>query len=269
MKRDRVNTVLAGALLLPVLVLAGCAGSPDQPPDGRGSAAVVGDPLEELISDLTPRGQQPVFLGISPRLRDREEEKQRAILHAAEQASRYTRMAAQYQIVTQRGGRAVGYVDDITANWDAPLADRLAEAVTVLEERQDERATYVLATVDGIPPVPPVSVNTSTGDVEPEWVNRPPQIPGFLVTVGVTQRSRSVRDSIDTADQDALKDILMQAGTTVRMIEERQDVERMGTLESAVSAHEAAAILRQFLVLARYIPPDGRYYYSLVIAREE
>jgi hypothetical protein len=273
------------------LFLLSCASAPDaaepapapaeapaeaSPPDSAAAAAATTAPppeqpfsLDAVMRDLTPRAGHPLFLGVSQRLRNRENELDLAILHAAEQASRYTRMFARYQIVTQRGGGSVGYLDDIRADWDAAFADQLAESVEIVAQYQDEVGTYVVASAPGIPPAPAVALGELHGAGEPAWVSRPPVIPGFIVTVGATRRSHRIRDSLDTADQDALKEILLQARSTVRMIEDRRDVDRVGTMETTTAAQNAEAILRQFLVLARYAPPDGGYYYSLVIAREE
>lgn len=221
--------------------------------------------------DLRPHDGRPVFLGVSNRLRNRDEEEPAALLHAAEQASRYVRIAAQFRYVSQRSGRSIGYLDDIDAQWDASLADRLIESMEVIRTVRDEEGTYVLASVDGVPAPPPVDIldlSDSSG-TEPRWVSLPPTVPGYIASVGISQRSMRFRDSLDTADQEALKSVLLQAGATVRLIQDAQAVERQGTREMVTSAEDASAVLRSFYVLARYASPDGRYYYSLVVAREE
>ena len=271
-------TGLKIVLALTIALLTACAGAPETPettaeesePSVVTTADTVPNQLDAIMRDLSPRAGRPIFLGVSPRLRIRDDEEARAILHVAEQASRYARIGARYQLVTQRGGRSVGYLDDIQANWDADFADRLIDSVEILQTIRDDQGTYVLAQVEGIPPAPAIDMGDHLhGTDEPRWLSQPPVIPGFLVTVGVSLRSRRLRDSVDTADQEALKEILLQAGTTVRLMEERRDVDRVGTTERTTAAEDAEAVLRQFLVLARYTPPDGRYYYSLVIAREE
>lgn len=257
--------IIAGVILL----ILGCSSQPEEKPREAARQRTQATSLDMLMSDLTPRDGRPVFLGISPRLRNRDEEEDRAILHVAEQASRYTRMAARYQLVTQRGGRAAEFLDDIITDWDADYAQTLVEHVEVLESFQDHQGTYIVAAVSQVPAAPRVALKGLGGSGEPEWVNRPPAIPGFLVTVGTTLRSHRLRNSIDTADQDALKDILLLSGASVRTLEDRRDVERVGTFEQTLSAQEASAVLSQFLVLARHTSADGRYFYSLVVARED
>lgn len=222
------------------------------------------------MADLRPRDGRPVFLGVANRLRNRDDEETAAVLHAAEQASRYVRIAAQYRYVAQRAGRSIGYVEDIDAQWDASLADRLAESAEILESRQNNDGTYVLVSVDGVPAPPPMdAIPVAAAGGEPRWVSQPPVIPGYLVSVGISQRSMRFRDSLDTADQEALKSVLLQAGATVRLIQDAQAIERRGTREMVTSAEDASAVFRSFYVVARYATPDERYYYSLVVAREE
>lgn len=251
-------------LVFLALILFSCTSAPDE--TNRTESNRSGD---ELIRGLRPRDGQAVFLGVSPRLHNRDNEYDQALLHAAEQASRYTRIAARYQLVTQRGGGSVGHIDEISADWDHHLADQLLETMSVLDSVQDSSGTFLLATSPRIPPAPPVVIPETHHQDEPPWISRPPEIPGFIVTVGITRRSRRIRDSLDTADQDALQEILLQAGSTVRMIQDRRDVDRVGTMETTTAAQNAEATLQQFLVLARHASADGTYFYSLVAAREE
>lgn len=254
--------------LVMVSILA-CASAPETEQTRVAPQPARPSVLDGMMRELAPRSGTPRFLGVSPRMHNRDDEEDRAILHVAEQASRYIRMAARYQLVTQREGRSIGFLENIDAAWDEQLADQLVESVTVLRTHRDDQGTFVLASVSGLPTVPVLVPDAGRTTGEPEWISRPPEIPGFLVTVGVSRRSHRLRDSLDTADQEALKEILLEARSTVRLMEERVDVDRVGTLQTIRAAQNAEALLRQFLVLSRYASSDGRYYYSLVIAREE
>jgi hypothetical protein len=87
--------------------------------------------------------------------------------------------------------------------------------------------------------------------------------------VGTAQQRRTLRDTLDFTDQEALKAILIQTGSTLRMVEDRRSVESRGTTGSVTSSEEAQATLTGFHVVARYATTDGRYHYSLAVAREE
>ncbi len=224
---------------------------------------------DTLMADLTPRNGNAVFMGVAGRLRDRDSELEEAVLHVAEQASRYVRFFAEYQYITETTTDGIGYLDDIDGRWDEAFADGLVEKVEVIRKIQDNEGTYVLAVVEGIPAPPSVSLVEDTTGGAPSWVNSPPGVPEHISVVGITTPSRRFRDSVDRADQEALKEILLNTGTTVRMMEDLQDRDRQGTLVTTTSVQEASATLRSFYILARYVSPDRRYYYSLAIAREE
>jgi len=245
-------------------------GSPD-----RNSASVPGETAPEgagpetLMRDLTPVDGNALFLGVAMRLRNRDEERDAAILHVAEQASRYVRLQAAYRFVSESNTGGIGYLDDVDAVWDAAYADSIVDSVEVLREVTDTVGTYVLGYVPDLPPPPAVPSFGYDTTAEPLWIAQPPTVPGYLTTVGITTPSRRFKDSLDRADQEALVGLLQQTGTTVRMIEDRREREQTGTEVTVTTAQEADATLRGFYVLARYASPDGRYYYSLAIAREE
>ncbi len=251
-----------------VLALSACASSPEPlaPPSETES-------IEDstVSDDLRPQNGIPVFLGVSNRQRDRDQEEAEAIRHVAEQASRYVRTSAIYQYVSQRGTDGIGYLDDIITDWDEQAADELVDSVEVLSARRTEAATIITARVSGLPPAPPMDHISlaGDGDVAPRWVSSTPEVPGYLVAVGTAQRRRTLRDTIDATDEEALKAILIQTGSTLRMVEDRRSVERRGTTGTVTSAEEARATLSGFQVVARYMTSNGRYHYSLAVAREE
>lgn len=265
--------LLSGSTLsaLAFALLLGCASTPpaaESAPDDTPAVAIPEQfSAEMLMRRLAPRGTTPVFLGISPRLHNRDDETERAKMHAADQASRYVEMAARYSVYARRGGNSSGYLEDIDVDWDRERAEDLFEDVEVLHSVQDHDGTYVLATVAGVPDAPPFVPGYSASG-RPEWINNPPEIPGIRSSVGVTHRSRRIRDSIDRADQEALKQILLQTSSTQRIIADRRDVEGLGTLHSTTTAEEAAAEISGFLVVDRYTSDDGRYFYSLVLSQK-
>ena len=291
MKRSPLRTILNLWVVFSVLSLAACATSPASTGAENGATRTAKDtgvtqvddtstalpavpfgentgPVE-LMRDLTPRNGSAVFLGVAVRLQDREEERDAALFHVAEQASRYVRIRASYRFISERNTNSIGYLDDIDVAWDTDYTDSLVESVEVVFETQDHAGTYVLGTVPGLPAPPPSARIAVAREGEPEWINDHPRIRGFLTAVGVATPNRRFRDSVDRADQEALKGLLQQVGTTVRMIEDRRDEERTGIQTRVTTVQEAEATLFNFYVLSRYATPDRRYYYSLAIAKEE
>lgn len=259
-----VSRIALGAIVL--LILAGCISPP--PPRMDESAA------EESKSgayrfDLAPRNGSPLFLGVSPRLYKREEEQEAAIRHIAEQAARYRGIEATYRYVGRSDGRSAGYVEEIDAEWQEEATEEMVERVTILSSERTDDATFVIGTVTGLTAPRGVEVSGEYDDGQPAWIADPPRFPGYLVGVGISQRKRSLKQSFDGADAAALGELLLQSKTTLRLINDRRQVEGGATRSVDTMAQEAAASLDQFYVLRRYATADGRYFYSLAIAEED
>ncbi|MEX2444195.1 MAG: hypothetical protein WD492_11340 [Alkalispirochaeta sp.] len=261
---------ISARLFLAGLIVATSACSSSPEPTTSLSAPDTAGELS-LVRDLRPENGVPVFLGVANRKRNREDEEAVAVQHIAQQASRYLRTSAIYQHVSQRGSQGVGYLDDITTHWDEKLAAELTESVDILTSTRTDTGTLVTARVTSLPAAPDVHHIDPGGTAgpAPAWVAGTPEVPGYLVAVGTAQQRRTLRDTIDFTDQEALKAILIQRGSTLRMVEDRRSVESRGTIGSVTRAEEAQATLSGFLVVARYATSDGRYHYSLAIAREE
>jgi hypothetical protein len=253
---QRYVLVVASVLFL----LISCATTETQP---------VSSPLD-LTRNLSSSEGRPMFLGIAARQRDRSLEEEVAVRHVAEQASRYRRLGARYTILIRRTGATAGTLDNVITQWDEAGVDDVMNDVEVVETYVDQDGTYVIATVTGLPRTPvEVEAWPGLGDGEPAWVSRPPTLSGYLAGVGVAQRRRRLRDSVDFADQAALTELLLQSGASIRMSSESQTVENVGTRERVTASQEASTVLRGFYVVARYISMDGRTVYSLAVAREE
>ena len=268
-KRLSVVGLLVGILMLAVSCTTTPAGRDASPAASSGSPSTTSSSfssdlkaLQELSADLRPQAGVPRFVGVADRRLDRSEEEAEAVRHVAEQASRYVRIAARYRYVSQRDSTGIGYVDEIDTGWDESLADSLEDDVDIQRTVQLHDGTIVIATVAGLP---------GSGEAPPlpaAWTSRPPEVPGYFTAVGTAQRRRRLRSSVDAADQEALTAVLLQAGSTVRLIEDRRSVERRGTTGMVTSAEEAEATLAEFHVIARAVSDDGQYLYSLAVARE-
>jgi hypothetical protein len=98
-------------------------------------------------------------------------------------------------------------------------------------------------------------------------VSDTPEIPGFDVAVGVAERRLRRADSVTAADERALGEIVLARGARVRAVEDARRVEGEGAVGQRTKAQEAADAVRGFYVLSRFVSSDGRYYYSLAVAR--
>ncbi len=198
----------------------------------------------------------PVFVGISSRRRDREEENAYALEHAAEQAARYQGFDASYVSITRDGVRARG-VEHLEVNWNEAKADELLEEMDVVETFVNDRGTVVLATSDSLRAISiPVEL-TSAGQRPPHWITRAPSLGGLTVGVGVVETGRDLQRSVDRADAEALTEIL-------RTHELSLIAEQYG--DRRIRDERAVASVSRFYVVERYFSEDGRSLYSLAIA---
>ncbi|TVQ26021.1 MAG: hypothetical protein EA383_06650 [Spirochaetaceae bacterium] len=270
----------SGILFSLFLVLTtGCAGLPDEelavtpaevPREEELRSSFLAGAAGRLPSDLQswPRDNRPVFIGYSNRLFDRAQETEAALRNAAEQVSRFELMTAIYQYVAQTDGRRTGSVDSVVTDWDESVVSDLIGTLEVLHSEQLHDGSIVLTTVDRTLRSPLRTLDSIPGTgSQPGWVGQPPEIPGYIVGVGVAQRRRTMAESLAAADERALVDILLQTNATIRLLEESRTRER-STQTLTTVAQEATATLGGFLVLARHVSSDGRTFYSLAVAQE-
>lgn len=255
-----------------VYALAGCV-SIDSAPVASDSAPGVADstPASDVprnTLDSWPQDGRPVFIGFANRLLDREQEVAAALQNAAEQIVRFEHLTAVYQYVSQTDRRRTGSVDAVSTQWDEARAAGLVDSLEVIGREQTHDGTRVTvlghqALSGAVQPAPGVSGSRS----EPAWITQPPVIPGYIVGVGAAQRRRSMTESFAAADERALVDILLQTNATVRLLDESRTRARSTETLTTV-AQDASAELTGFLVLARYMSPNGRTFHSLAIAVE-
>ncbi|TFG64527.1 MAG: hypothetical protein E4H36_02725 [Spirochaetales bacterium] len=223
---------------------------------------------EAIMQNTMPYQNKPVFFGIATRLRDREEEQKLALEYAAGQASKFLRLWGKADFLKQKTNTGVGYLQSVETNFDESLIPSLVERLNVVTEYQDNRGTYVVAEFDETLPAP-VNYSLKAGSGTPEWVNVPPTIPGYLVGVGVAQAKRTLADSITSADEKAFEEIIKQIAIEIKLLDEYQSVDRVGTSMDSTSLETAQGEIKGFYVVSRMVSPDGRYYYSLAVCPQQ
>lgn len=222
-----------------------------------------------LLYDTRPRGGTPVFVGISSRFQNRDEEEAAALLDAARDAVRYGQVGVSVVFISQRSSQGVGYAEAVETRIDEERATTIAEDLEIIESIQDNDGTVVLAEAPDASRLPVSAPASAWSGSPPSWIDSRPRIPGYDVGIGVAGRLRRRSDSVRAADEEALAEIVLERAARLRAVSDRRDVEGAGTAEQTTRAQEAADVVRGFYVLARWRSPDGRYYYSLAVARQE
>lgn len=216
-----------------------------------------------VLWDTTPDEGNPVFCGVSARQLDRDEEKQRALEDAARQASMYFGLIGQAKFLKQKTTGSIGYLRDIDIGYDEELAAQLVDRLEIILEYQDRRSTFVKVI---LPSITMEAVPYNLGPIpgkSPAWILTPPEIPGKLVGVGVAQRKRLPSDSIATADEKAVEELLAQVSIQIQTIQSERTIDSVGTLHDTTSLEVAKAELDGYYVLSRW--QEGNYYYTLAI----
>lgn len=223
---------------------------------------------ETLLQNTMPYQSRPVFLGIASRMRNRDEEMQVALENAASQVSKYLKIWGKADFLKQKSSDGVGYIITVESNYDKAQIPSIAEQLSVVTEYQDNRGTYILTEYDRPMPVP-IKINLKPGSGTPEWVNKPPDIPGYIVGVGVAQAKRTLMDSIESVDEKAFEEILKQIAIEIKLLDESQSIDRVGTNVESTSLESAQGEIEGFYVLSRTVSPDGRYYYCLAVCPDQ
>lgn len=230
---------------------------PDEKPAQQPSSFLA------VLWDTTPDEGNPVFCGVSARQLDRDEEKQRALEDAARQASMYFGLIGQAKFLKQKTTGSIGYLQDIDIGYDEELAAQLVDRLEIILEYQDSRYTFVKVVLPSITmDAVPYNAGPLPGKT-PAWILTPPEIPGKLVGVGVAQRKRLTSDSIATADEKAVEELLTQVSTKIQTIQSERTIDSVGTLHDTTSLEVAKAELDGYYVLSRW--QEGNYYYTLAI----
>ncbi len=243
------------------LLVASCATPPAEAPP-QGDQRPVS---RAVLADTSPAGGRPLFVGVGQRRHNREDEVEAALLHVADQVARYLSISAAYELGFDSNGRTTLVKENILTEWDPDLGLALADSFEIIDQRQDEEATYVIVTAGAVPPtpIPPLAAG---GEEPPAWIDAPPRVEGFHTAVGVAHRRRLIRDSIDFADEDALKGIVLAQLATVKTEDLIRSVEEGGTITSGGGSVRGTGTVTGFLVVGRWVSADGRYFYSLAAA---
>lgn len=223
---------------------------------------------EEIMQNTMPYEDRPVFFGVAMRMRDREEEKKLALENAAAQAVMYQKIWGKAEFLKQKTNTGIGYLQSVQIEYDKSFIPSFVERLAVVTEYQDNRGTYVMAEFDEALLVP-LNFTIKKAKAAPEWVNIPPSIPGYIVGVGVAQAKRTLADSIQSADEKAFEEIIKQIAIEIKLLDESQSIDRVGTNVESTSMETAEGGINGFYVISRTQSTDGKYYYSLAVCPEQ
>ena len=267
------RAVITAFLILLSFFTFSCTTTKPAGPAGVAAEEIKNIPLEEVMAESTgrlwtslPEEGSPVFLGIADNMFYDENEEAAALQDAAMYAALYFYLDAETGFLDYRKGQYT-YLE---VQYEPSLVPQLAERLEVIDMHQDKNGTMLLAALPdnnapsyGYNPIP----KGRAGSKEPEWVTSIPEIPGYIVSVGVTDRRASLKQSILAADKQALSEMLRQLSIKTKAGELEQTTS-IGQVRKSATSQIAKAELKGMYILARWHSNSGRYYYSLAVCPE-
>jgi hypothetical protein len=209
--------------------------------------------------DSRPQGSTIVFVAAGPRRGNREDEAQVALENASVQAGVYSGFwgASQELVVSNSGG---ANLDSRTrARYNGPAADAARETMDADAMWRDSAATWVRFTLYSPGVEIPVWVPSFRGE-NPDWINRPPEIPGFHVTVGLGVERSTLAETIRGADVSALADMVDKLHGATRTVTQSREVGSETFYESSGSTSSYDRGFGEvigFLIIARWMDDEG------------
>jgi len=223
-------------------------------------------PDYQLMLKTYPVNNRPRFFASVIRMSNREDELTAALLQASEQASKFIAVKAVSQFYTEKINTSMKYLRNLEVQWDRELAIEMIDRLVLLEVYQDTYGTYIVTELRDHP-IDKVHFDSKWKNGKPEWTDVIPNIPGYIVSVGLSLQSGYVADSFTASDNQALEDLSRQI--SVDIVTGRRLVENsVGTASVQTNLETSEVVIPGFYILDRWRTPDGHYYYSLGIAPE-
>jgi hypothetical protein len=221
-----------------------------------------------VVLSTTPINNQPTFLGVSPRLKNREDEHAVLVQSAAIQAARYIRLSGEATLYSRRTARGTGYIHSISIDDDYALAAELESSLEPAGIHAFENGSFGRFVLTGFPSIA-IGYSVPSGVRAPRWRTAVPGIDGHFVGVGFAARKRLLVDTIENADREALYAILAEIAVEVQS--ERFEVVSSGSVSQSggTNLERAKGEITGFYILDRWIDENGSVYSLAVCPRIE
>jgi hypothetical protein len=263
----------AAAFLSLIAFLNGCAGAPGPVNDPVGVNGTENHPLSSSFAagergELTtlPVDGSPVFLGISENRFYDADELDDALEYAARQAVRYERIFGEAGVLDTRKG-PYSYVE---ADYDESRVGELEDRLEIIDRHTDVRGTVIRAVLPGASldlDIEAGKMVPRRGSLYPSWTVDIPDIPGYLVSLGIADKRFALTESVRAADEEALMGLLSLISVEIEAVRAETPTE-IGRVSRRVISQTASAEITGLYVPVRWQSEDGRYFYSLAVCPE-
>lgn len=216
--------------------------------------------------NTVPRKGKMIIFASTPRREFREEEIEYCIRDAARQVSLFYAAKVDTKQAVKSNNRDLGYLESIKTGFDKNLAEKEISHIKVLEHYRDAEGSYILAEGPDLSVKPDFSWESPEKGL-PGWITEVPVLKGFLVSVGVVQRSLYLTDSIKRADDQSLANLSRQISINVKS--KRTDLEvQAGTAYDQTHYEISSTVIKGFYVLGRWSEDHGNTFYTLAVCQQ-
>ena len=224
------------------------------------------DPQYRCLWNTVPQDGKLVVFASTPRREFRKEEILYCVKDAARQIALFSAAKIETKQAVESTGKDFGYLESVKSGFDKSLADKEVSKIKVLKHFRDAEGTYILAEDPDISVLVDFSWTVKSGK-NPEWIINVPSIPGYLVSVGVVQRSQYLTNSLKKADDQALANLSRQISINVKST--RTDIEVENSTAYAQTHYEVSStILEGFYVLGRWSEDHGNTFFTLAVCKQ-
>jgi len=244
------------ALLLTVMLLAGCATTAVQPPAGA---------LANLDISGYPSN---VYVGVSGPYSNKERMVEAAIMAAAKSIHLKAALAMDSRLVTASHSHAglQSFATEEKAYWDdTDLAQTIEQLKIISIAFDGEAGAVVVAEYPSETPRRRVYQSEYDSEGKPTWLTVLPHLDGYRFGVGTTGRYSLLNRSLEAADFAAAQNLLDLHSEHVFSIEK---VSTYNDLMERVLYQAQRGLLRGFTIVDRYYDAETKSYWSLASCLE-
>lgn len=223
--------------------------------------------VDNLSLNTYPVEDSLYIVAVSPKFQNNDEEVKYALASAARQISIYYGAHVSYQKFIDENIIGTLQAQKVDVAYDQDLAISILNKLEIVQESygNDYYAALIKFKGADTPLIPDLDI---IENIRPSWVNNPPQLKGFMTGVGISQRRKSVYESWEQADKQAMAEIANTIHTNIQS--GTATIERGGASSSAsTSVIKSLNISNVYIdglyIISRWREPDNSYYYSLAI----
>ncbi len=265
-------------LTIVIILLGSCSTVEDSRDD-----AITGEPeildeisnIEVLKIDLLSLDTYPdkdtfIIAGYSPRFQYHEEEIEFALKNAAKQIAIYKGVNINYRKLIDENIIGTLQFQEINIEYDKSFAESILGELEIVDDSigNDHYIALIKYKSDNLPIVPTIPL--SPGE-RPAWINHPPQFDGFITGVGISGLRKSIYDSWQKADEQAMVEIINSIKTNIYSgtgTIERGSSSSGSSASSSKTLSASSEYITGFYILSRWRETDNSSYYTLAITRK-